>query len=77
MVRAKVKPAPTSPPGCGQQQLLHLLLPEFRHCRRAVAARLLAGRYQVKAAILHALQLAIHDFGFRRIALVIGGINSQ
>src|SRR5216684_3496128 len=69
--------APASPPGWGQQQVLHLLLPELRHEGRSVAARVLTRRDQEEATVLHALELAIHDPGLWRITLIICGIDSQ
>src|SRR5712664_143116 len=68
---------PASPPGWGQQQVLHLLLPELRHEGRSVAARVLTRRDQEEATVLHALELAIHDPGLWRITLIICGIDSQ
>src|SRR5688572_24088311 len=42
-----------------------------------MAARLLAGRDQVKAAVLDALELALGDARLRRIALVVGGVDQK
>src|SRR5258705_11964155 len=67
----------TSPPGWGQQHVLHLLLPELRHEGRSVAARVLTRRDQEEATVLHVLELAIHDPGLWRITLIICGIDSQ
>src|ERR1700687_4786408 len=66
---------PASPPGWGQQQILHLLLPELRHECRSVAARVLTRRDQEEATVLQALELAIHDPGLWRITLIICGID--
>src|SRR5882724_3027214 len=65
------------PPRRRLQQFLQLPLPELRHSGGAVAARLLAARYQVKPPVLDALELALHDAELRRIALVVGGIDRQ
>jgi hypothetical protein len=47
------------------------VVPEFRDAGGAMAARILAGRYEVQMAILDALHCAFHDSGLWRIALVI------
>src|SRR3954468_6319793 len=59
------------------QQFLQLLLVEFCAAGREVAARLGAGRDQVKPAVLHPLHRSVGDAGFGRVALVIGGIDRE
>ena len=59
------------------QQLCQRLRIEPGHAGRAVAARLLAGRDQVEAAVPDLLQRGFHQAGLRRIALVVGGIDGQ
>src|SRR5438105_2008496 len=59
------------------QQVLELLLPEFRHARGAVTGGVLACGDQVVAAVLHALDLALEDPELGRVALVVGRIHGQ
>jgi hypothetical protein len=42
-----------------------------------MAARVFAGRYQVKLTVLHAFEFALRDAGFRRVTLIIGRIDRQ
>src|SRR5215216_3901729 len=65
------------PPRHRLQELLQLTLPELRHAGGAVATRIIAGRNQEKATVLHALERALHQSRFRGIAFVIGGIDRQ
>ena len=58
--------APTSPPGCGQQQLRHLLLRRFRGHPAGNRDSLL---------FFTRLSFALHDFRFWRIALIVLGID--
>jgi len=59
------------PTGGRRQQVLQLLLPEL--CKRGgeVPARVFARRDQEQSSVLYALNFAIRDPGFRRIAFVI------
>src|SRR5262245_42737029 len=65
------------PPRSRLQQLLQLLAPEFCHAGGSMAAGVFAGRYQVKPAVLHALEFAFRDSGFRRIAFIVSRIDRQ
>jgi hypothetical protein len=58
------------PPGRSLQQVSHLQVPELRHAGGAMAARILAGWYEVQTAALDALQFAFHQSGFRRTTLI-------
>src|SRR5262245_46905798 len=42
-----------------------------------MAARVVAGRYQVKPTVLHAFECAFRYSGFRRIAFIVGRIDRQ
>src|SRR5262245_60893201 len=42
-----------------------------------MAARVFAGRYQVKPTVLHAFECAFRYSGFRRIAFIVGRIDRQ
>src|SRR5260370_27125855 len=62
---------------CGIEQILQLLLVELRVAGGAVAGGLLAGGDEVKLAVLDLLHGALGEAGFRRIALVVGGIEGE
>src|SRR5262245_62858055 len=57
------------------QELLQFAGEEFGHAGGAVAARVLARRDQVEAPVLHPLELALHDAGLGRGALVVGRVD--
>src|SRR5262252_9433409 len=57
------------------EELDQVLLPQRGVAGRRVAARLLARRYLDVAAVLHALDLALHDAELGRVAFVIGGVD--
>src|SRR5262245_28395445 len=59
------------------QELLQLPGEEFGHAGGAVAARVLARRNQVEAPVLHPLELAFHDAGLGRVALVVGRVDGE
>src|SRR5262245_16673015 len=59
------------------QELLQLAGEEFGHAGGAVAARVLARRDQVEAPVLHPLELALHDAGLGRVALVVGRVDGE
>jgi len=42
-----------------------------------MAAGVFAGRYEVKPTVLHAFEFALRDAGFRRVTLVVSGIDRQ
>src|ERR1700682_2103727 len=59
------------------QQLLQLLRVELGIAGGEMPARLGAGGDQIEPAVLDAFQRGVGDTGFRRIALVVGGIDRQ
>src|SRR3954454_17803153 len=59
------------------QQVIKRLLPKLGKAGRTMATRIGPGRYQIVAAVLHALDLAIHETGFRRIAFVVRRIDGE
>jgi len=61
----------------GLQQFLQRLPEEFGAAGGEVAAGLGARRNKIELAVLHLLECARSDAGFRRIALVVGGIDRQ
>ena len=65
------------PAGSRLQQLLQLLAPEFCHAGGRVAARVFAGRDQVKPTVFHAFECAFRDSGFGRVAFIVGRIDRQ
>src|SRR6185312_14901797 len=54
------------------QQFRQMIAPDRRPCVGPVAARLVCDRQQHVLAVFHALNVAIHNFEFGRVDLVIG-----
>ena len=65
------------PPRCSPKQFFKLLLVEPRHASGAVAARSVARRDQVQAAVSHAFQRVLRKSCLRRVALVVGRVDDE